>query len=97
MYSRLNSRHDSGEADGVAKLPRQSANMITFWFDSNIVLTLRTSGTEPKIKFYSEIIRENVQGGDAKETVKEALQATVQSVVNDLLQVERYSLQPKSA
>ena len=29
--------------------------MITFNFSNDCVLTLRTSGTEPKIKFYSEI------------------------------------------
>lgn len=30
--------------------------MITFYFENKSVLTLRTSGTEPKIKFYSEMI-----------------------------------------
>ena len=30
--------------------------MITFYFDGGAVLTMRTSGTEPKIKFYSEMI-----------------------------------------
>ena len=29
--------------------------MITFYFDNGCVLTIRTSGTEPKIKWYSEI------------------------------------------
>lgn len=29
--------------------------MITFTFEEGIVATLRTSGTEPKIKYYTEI------------------------------------------
>ena len=29
--------------------------MITFYFENGCILTLRTSGTEPKIKWYSEI------------------------------------------
>ena len=31
--------------------------MITFKFDEGCVATIRTSGTEPKIKYYSEIAR----------------------------------------
>jgi phosphomannomutase len=89
--------YDSGEDGNKATLPRQSSNMITFWLASNIVLTLRTSGTEPKIKFYSEIIRENVTGAQAKDEVKAALEKTVHAVVYDLLQVEEYKLQPKSS
>ena len=34
--------------------------MITFYFDGGAVLTMRTSGTEPKIKFYSEMIGRKV-------------------------------------
>ena len=29
--------------------------MITFYFENGCVCTIRTSGTEPKIKWYSEI------------------------------------------
>ena len=29
--------------------------MLTFYFDNGCILTIRTSGTEPKIKWYSEI------------------------------------------
>lgn len=31
-----------------------SSHMITFTLQNGIVATLRTSGTEPKIKFYTE-------------------------------------------
>ena len=33
----------------------KSSQMITFYFANGCILTLRTSGTEPKIKWYSEI------------------------------------------
>lgn len=29
--------------------------MITFSFSNGVVVTLRTSGTEPKIKYYAEM------------------------------------------
>ena len=29
--------------------------MITFTFDNGVTATIRTSGTEPKIKYYTEI------------------------------------------
>ena len=29
--------------------------MITFYFENGCVATLRTSGTEPKIKYYTEL------------------------------------------
>lgn len=35
-------------------LPVTSSHMITFTLQNGIVATLRTSGTEPKIKYYTE-------------------------------------------
>lgn len=32
-----------------------SSQMITFNFDNGLIATLRTSGTEPKIKYYAEL------------------------------------------
>jgi phosphomannomutase len=46
--------YDSREADKKCKWPIQSGQMITFYL-ANASITLRTSGTEPKIKYYSEI------------------------------------------
>lgn len=45
-------------------------------------MTLRTSGTEPKIKYYSEM-----KGSDATQTAK-LLAITIESMVQDLLQPE---------
>jgi phosphomannomutase len=47
--------YDSREPDSKCKWPKQSGQMITFYLE-NSVITLRTSGTEPKIKYYAEII-----------------------------------------
>jgi phosphoglucomutase/phosphoglucomutase/phosphopentomutase len=38
---------DSGEADGISRLPRTpDAQMITYWFSNGATATLRNSGTE---------------------------------------------------
>lgn len=47
---------DTEQPDGKAVLPSsRSSQMITFTFENGVIITLRTSGTEPKIKYYSEI------------------------------------------
>lgn len=33
-----------------------STQMITFYFENGCEATLRTSGTEPKVKYYTEIV-----------------------------------------
>ena len=46
---------DTEQPDKKALLPTsKSSEMITFTFDNGTVITLRTSGTEPKIKYYAE-------------------------------------------
>ncbi|XP_069676805.1 phosphopentomutase [Periplaneta americana] len=52
----LTTGHDSSQADKKAILPvSRSSQMITFAFKNGLVATLRTSGTEPKIKYYTEL------------------------------------------
>lgn len=52
----LTTGYDSSRPDKQAVLPASSSSqMITFYFSNGCVLTLRTSGTEPKIKYYSEM------------------------------------------
>ena len=51
----LTTGFDNSQPDGKSLLPfSKSSQMITFTFDNDTVVTLRTSGTEPKIKYYSE-------------------------------------------
>ncbi len=46
---------DDSKPENKPDLPvSKSSEMITFTFENGCVLTLRTSGTEPKIKYYSE-------------------------------------------
>jgi len=52
----LNKGYDSRQSDKKAVLPTQSSHMITFYFTNGATVTLRTSGTEPKIKYYSEMV-----------------------------------------
>lgn len=46
---------DTSESSRKSKLPAsKSSQMITFTLENGSVVTLRTSGTEPKIKYYAE-------------------------------------------
>ncbi|KAJ3049379.1 Phosphoglucomutase-2, partial [Rhizophlyctis rosea] len=42
----------------------KSTEMITFTLDNGCTITLRTSGTEPKIKYYSELSGETREGAE---------------------------------
>lgn len=47
--------YDSSQADLRSVLPvSRNSQMITFALQNGVVATLRTSGTEPKIKYYTE-------------------------------------------
>ena len=68
---------DSGEADLKSRLPTTpGAHMITFTFENGCVATLRGSGTEPKLKYYVEVI------GRDKESA-EGLRAAMQQAIMD--------------
>lgn len=86
---------DTSQADGKAVLPvSSSTQMITFTFENGLVITLRTSGTEPKIKYYAELC--------AKPEEKDwpALRATldrmVEAIVEEFLQPAVNDLKPKT-
>lgn len=52
----LTTGYDNTKPGNKAILPTsKSSQMITFTFDNGLVTTLRTSGTEPKIKYYCEL------------------------------------------
>ncbi|CAK9092456.1 unnamed protein product [Durusdinium trenchii] len=71
--------YDSRTPDGVPELPLNlGGEMITYYFDAvEADVTLRSSGTEPKIKFYSEMRSDK---GDVSE-----LRKLVRAVVCTLL------------
>lgn len=83
--------YDSSAADLVCSMPRTpDSHMIMYEFANGVTITLRTSGTEPKIKFYTEIAG---QPGQSKETIKELLVNFVDAAVNEMLEPDRHGLQ----
>ncbi|BFZ14674.1 hypothetical protein BsWGS_17713 [Bradybaena similaris] len=72
--------YDSETEDKKPTLPTsKSSQMITFKFANGCVATLRTSGTEPKIKYYTEH-RPDPEKGLQAEQVKKELQEIVSSI-----------------
>ncbi|KAJ3309024.1 Phosphoglucomutase-2 [Boothiomyces sp. JEL0838] len=64
-----------------------SSQMVTFKLENDCLITLRTSGTEPKIKYYTEY-----KGRDA-ESGKTELAKIVQSMIDNLLEPQLNNLQ----
>ncbi|KAI5831145.1 Phosphoglucomutase, first 3 domain-containing protein [Schizophyllum commune Tattone D] len=81
---------------GTPRLPRSSGQMIQFWAAGEgvntasegvkITLTLRTSGTEPKIKYYLE------GSGTDRAAVSETLGRVVEDMRVNWMQAEQFGL-----
>ena len=69
--------------------------MITFTFKNGLVVTLRTSGTEPKIKYYSELCAPPEEQ-DVK-VLKNTLDEMVLAIVVEFLQPEVNGLVPRAS
>ena len=67
--------YDSSSPNGMPTLPVSSSNMLTYTFENGFVLTLRPSGTEPKLKYYAE------GRGNDPSTLKKEVQKFVDEVV----------------
>eukprot|EP01071_Lankesteria_metandrocarpae_P002190 Lankesteria_metandrocarpae@DN2148_c0_g1_i1.p1 len=73
--------YDSGEPNNVcafAKTP--DAQMITLFYENGVVITLRTSGTEPKVKWYSEV--SGTTADEASKLLHPVVSACVESILN---------------
>jgi len=95
----LTTGHDSTQPDNKAVLPvSSSSQMITFWLKcddaSAVTLTLRTSGTEPKIKYYTEMVGK--AGDTDKQGQADRLHKVVSAVVEELLQPKLNGLKAKA-
>lgn len=78
--------YDSWAEGGVSDLPRTpEAQMIMFEFDNKVCITLRASGTEPKLKVYSEVVSEAVRPG-GEDAIKDALRVFVEACIEEMLQ-----------
>ncbi|VDP43034.1 unnamed protein product [Soboliphyme baturini] len=64
-----------------------SNNMITFTLENGSMFTIRSSGTEPKVKFYLEVISKK----DEEEANKQ-LQVLIKAIIETFLVPEKYEL-----
>jgi phosphomannomutase len=84
--------YDSASADNKLDIPATpGSNMLMFDFANGVSFTLRTSGTEPKIKFYTEM---PAAQGQSREAATDYLTAFVRKAVNEMLQPEANGLDP---
>jgi len=87
----LTTGYDSSEPDGVAKLPSsKGSQMLTFNFDSGLVITLRTSGTEPKIKYYTEICAPRADKD--WDSAKKLLRTMLDAIIEEWIQPTKWGL-----
>jgi phosphomannomutase len=100
----LTAGFDTSSPNLVPKLPvSRDAEMITFHFDvparlatdPDVLLlpckmTLRTSGTEPKVKYYTELAGQWI-GDDAVDSAKKiaSIQAVAEIALNDLIKLTK--------
>ncbi|KAH8277942.1 hypothetical protein KR018_010598 [Drosophila ironensis] len=90
----LTTGYDSSTSDKKATLPTSSSSeMITFTFKNGAVITLRTSGTEPKLKYYAEMCGKPEAKNWAKLSC--TLQTMVDAVVEELYEPKKNCLQRK--
>ncbi|XP_015586696.1 glucose 1,6-bisphosphate synthase [Cephus cinctus] len=92
----LTTGYDNTKPGNKAILPvSKSCQMITFTFKNGLVTTLRTSGTEPKIKYYSELCASPEQQN--LNELKGILSEMVSAIVTEFLQPEVNGLIPRSS
>ncbi|CAD7013308.1 unnamed protein product [Ceratitis capitata] len=86
---------DTAQPDGKAILPvSASSQMITFTFENGLVITLRTSGTEPKIKYYAEMCAK--PGQTDFDGLINTTNEMVTAIVQEYLQPKENNLTAKS-
>lgn len=91
----LTTGYDNSQPDNKAILPVSAdTQMITLTFSNGLVCTLRTSGTEPKIKYYTEICADP----EIKDrtTIENTLQEMVDAICQEFLQPEENKLISRS-
>lgn len=65
--------------------------MITFTFKNGLVVTLRTSGTEPKMKYYAEMCGKPDEKNWAKLT--NTMNTMVEAIVEEFYEPSKNGLQ----
>ncbi|XP_029964127.1 glucose 1,6-bisphosphate synthase [Salarias fasciatus] len=83
--------YDSSQPDHRSVLPvSRSGHMITFTLQNGVVATLRTSGTEPKIKYYTEFCA--APGKSEPSQLEEELAKVTTGLLDEFLEPERNNL-----
>jgi phosphomannomutase len=83
----INFMSNSMEALEIPSTPENE--MLMFTFENHVTMTLRTSGTEPKIKYYTEIKGDI---GQKRSEIQQNLMVFVNNVLIQMLEPERYGL-----
>ena len=77
--------YDSSTPDKLPTLPNSASSfMVTLSFANGTVVTVRGSGTEPKLKYYSEMVGPNASAEELRELVD--------AVIAELLKPEERGL-----
>uniref|UniRef100_A0A3Q2DGL1 Phosphoglucomutase 2-like 1 n=1 Tax=Cyprinodon variegatus TaxID=28743 RepID=A0A3Q2DGL1_CYPVA len=83
--------YDSSRPDLRSVLPvSKSSQMITFTLQNGVVATLRTSGTEPKIKYYTEFCA--APGESDVSRLEEELQKVTGALLDEFLEPDKNHL-----
>uniref|UniRef100_A0A0K8SUW0 Phosphoglucomutase-2 n=2 Tax=Lygus hesperus TaxID=30085 RepID=A0A0K8SUW0_LYGHE len=91
----LHTGYDSTKPDHKAVLPiSKSSFMVTFAFDNGLIATLRTSGTEPKLKYYTELCA-SPELPDV-DSITATLDEMVAAIVDEFLEPQKNGLIPRS-
>ncbi|KPI92940.1 Glucose 1,6-bisphosphate synthase [Papilio xuthus] len=69
----------------------RSGEMIAFRCDSGLSVTVRTSGTEPKLKYYTELVC-TAPTQREQEEMKRKLEVMVKEFIEELLQPKENGL-----
>uniref|UniRef100_A0A8C0WBU0 Alpha-D-phosphohexomutase alpha/beta/alpha domain-containing protein n=1 Tax=Castor canadensis TaxID=51338 RepID=A0A8C0WBU0_CASCN len=85
--------YDSSQPNKQSVLPvSKSSQMITFTFQNGCVATLRTSGTEPKIKYYAEMCASPVPGQSDTALLEEELKNLIEALIENFLEPSKNGL-----
>ncbi|XP_069059902.1 glucose 1,6-bisphosphate synthase [Pleurodeles waltl] len=97
LYIRdITTGYDTSQKDKKCVLPlSKNSQMITFTFENGCVATLRTSGTEPKIKYYAEMCGSPTQSD--KSFLEEDLKKLIEALVEKFLEPSKNGLVWRSA
>ncbi|XP_040282484.1 glucose 1,6-bisphosphate synthase [Bufo bufo] len=83
--------YDSSQQNKKCLLPvSKNSQMITFTFQNGCVATMRTSGTEPKIKYYAEMC--GVPGQGDRSFLEQELKKVIRALVEEFLEPSKNGL-----